>query len=232
MKRTTTYLSPPSSSPKLACPICGGESNEIPLHFYKHRRCQSCQHCFVSESKKAALKNYHNLHLRKMRANGEFLQQTITQNHFQRLEVMSEEKKSLLDMLSPSAKSILDLESETGCFEKEEATCLTQIPHLKRHLRTSTYGSILQTDDKYDVIISHRHLEYEEDPIAIAPYIMSRLKKDGSWVICLPIDNNVENNYLGRLHEFSNDSSIIFASALSYSFASVNMNDSIVLVIK
>lgn len=167
-----------------------------------------------------------------MRLNDEFLQQTLTQKHFDRIKNLSNEKKELLDTFSPESNKILDLESETGCFYNKESHSLTQIPHLKKYVKPSNYGNIMSAEYNYDVILSHKHLEYEKEPMSIAPYIMSKIKKGGSWIISLPIDNEVENNYLGRLHEFTNESAIIFASELSFSFASISMNDSIVIIIK
>lgn len=167
-----------------------------------------------------------------MKLNGEFLQKTLTQNHFNRIKTLFDEKNNIINTFAPQANNILDLESETGCFHDSEIDCLTQLPHLKKYTTTSIYGDILSVKNNYDVILSYNHLEYEEAPLSIAPYIMSKLKKGGSWIIRLPIDNEVENNYLGRLHEFTNESAIIFASELSFSFASINMNDSIVIIVK
>lgn len=166
-----------------------------------------------------------------MRKNEEILQFTFTQKYFDRIDSLSNKKKNLIDNFCPYAKSILDLESEIGCFEKDEGDCFTQITHLEKHLVNSIYKNNMYYNKEYDVIISYEHLEYEKDILKIAPYIMSHLSKKGSWIIRLPVNNKVEDNYLGRIHEFSSESAIIFASKLSYNFCSIDMNDSVILII-
>lgn len=172
------------------------------------------------------------MHLRQMKQNGELLQHALTNKHSERLKNIADQKKDILDMISPQSGSIIDLESETGCFDDPGTECLTQIPHLKRYLRTSAYGSVKDVNKKYDAILSHNHMEYEWDILSVAPRVLSRLSAGGSWIVSLPVDNLVEKNYTGRIHEFTNESAILFAAEVSYNFASINMNNSILIVFK
>jgi hypothetical protein len=168
------------------------------------------------------------MHLRLMKMNGEIMQQTLTLNHKERVDNRLIYKQTLVNKFAPDAKTILDLESETSCLTGSIG--LTQIPHLKKHLDSSEFGSIQSVKGQYDVIVSCDHLEYEEWPLQMAPNILSKLNPGGKWIVVLPIDNDVQKNYQARIHEFSNESAVLFASEISYDFVCINNDDSIVIV--
>lgn len=219
-------------SQKTKCPICSSETKDKNIHFFKYRICLSCGHSFSSISTKASIKYYHNIHLREMISNGEIIQQTVTMNHINRMNYVAEEKREMLKMFALTGKRILDLEAETGMLTVEdgEIISLTQIPHIKNNLLSSIYGTINDIEGQFDAIISFNYIEYKKDIFKEAPFILNKLKTDGKWIVSIPIDNDPSKNYTGRIHEFTNHSSILFATKINYDFEIFNKEDSIVFV--
>lgn len=167
-----------------------------------------------------------------MKSNGEFIQQTLTMNHIDRMKHLAKEKREMLEMFALTGKRILDLEAETGMLTKEdgEITSLTQIPHLKMNLLSSEYDTIHNTIGYFDAIISFNYIEYKKDIFKEAPLILNKLKKNGKWIVSIPIDNDPSKKYAGRIHEFTNHSAILFATEINYDFEIFNKGDSIVFV--
>lgn len=167
-----------------------------------------------------------------MKNNGEFLQRTLTMNHINRMNDIAEEKRELLNMFSLTGKRILDLEAETGMLNEDdgEIVSLTQIPHIKLNLMSSTHDTLHNTKGRFDAILSFNYLEYKKSPLEEAPIILNRLKTGGKWIVSLPIDNDPSKNYLGRMHEFTNQSSVLFATEINYNFEIYNKGDSIIFV--
>jgi len=227
-----TYMNHQNVSQKTNCPICNSETKDKNVHFYKYRDCLSCGHSFSSINEKASTKHYHNVHLREMKSNGELMQQAVTMNHIKRMNKIAQEKRELLTMFSLHGKRILDLEAETGMLNEDDGdiTSLTQIPHIKINLLSSKFDTIYNTTGLFDAIISFNYIEHQKDVFKDAPFILNKLNKNGKWIVSIPIDNDPSKKYTGRIHEFTNHSSILFASEINYDFEIFNKGDSVVFV--
>lgn len=225
----------PLSLPKDICPLCNNKTKSLNLHYYNYSKCSYCDHVYYDGNLEGAFKQQDRIHLRLMKANKEFTQNAINENHYNRIDKYAKEKIQLITKYHPGANSIIDMEGECGsdllyeAFQKTHST--TRYKHLESQLRHSSFMTIDDVYAKYDVFLSFDYLEYEANILETAGKIYSRFNTGGIWICKLPIDNNVYSNALGRIHEFSNRSVIEFASQVSYNYEIAPSGDDSVIIV-
>ncbi len=225
------YLFVELSKNIIYCPIClDSRSNRIELHSYSYYKCSSCSHVFCEDSERVCKDRISKYYKSFYRRESFFVQKIPTKRYFEYYNSLNSFK---INFIRENAGAILDcnkyisnnenLENSYGSsFDKTHFSYYSNKEKVKESI--FDFHNLV-----FDLILCFDFIEYSYCLLDTFIFLKSIKSKNSVIYIGIEFGNDIRKNYKSRIHEFSKESSLLFASKIKASKVEYIQNNYLLL---